>query len=74
MTIRIKAPDGNVSTWDIKVPETGFLKVGRLPMPGRALPEGRYVLTILNGDTLLIAYDFVILGLDDEGLCFPFVS
>lgn len=74
MTIRIKAPSGDVSTWDIKVPQTGFLEVGRLPMQGRALPEGRYVLTILDGDTLLIAYDFAIVGLDDEGLCFPLVS
>ncbi|MCU0902797.1 MAG: hypothetical protein MUE83_02855 [Tabrizicola sp.] len=74
MTIRIKAPDGDLSTWDIAVPETGTMEVGRLPYPGQALPEGRYVLTILDGDTLLIAYDFVIAGRDDEGLCFPLVS
>ena len=49
------------------MPETSTMEVGRLPMPGKALPEGRYVLTILDGDTLLIAYDFVIVGLDDEG-------
>lgn len=74
MTIRITAPNGDVSTWDIKVPETGRMEVGRLPVPGQALPEGRYVLTILDGDTLLIAYDFVIVGLDEEGLCFPLLS
>ncbi|WP_305541256.1 hypothetical protein [Tabrizicola sp.] len=74
MTIRIKAPNKDVSIWDIKVPETGTMEVGRLPPPGQALPEGRYVLSILDGDTLLIAYDFVIVGLDDEGLCFPLLS
>lgn len=74
MTIRIKSPDGNLSTWDIDVPETGFMEVGRLPLPGRSLPEGRYVLTILDGQTLLIAYDFVIVGGDTEGLCIPMVA
>jgi hypothetical protein len=74
MTIRIKAPDGDLSTWDIKVSETGFLEVGRLPMPGQSLPEGRYVLTVLDGQTLLIAYDFVIVGSDTTGLCTAFVS
>ena len=74
MTIRIKAPDGNLSTWDIDVPETGFMEVGRLPMPRQSLPESRYVLTILDGQTLLIAYDFVMVGGDTEGLCVPMVS
>jgi hypothetical protein len=74
MTIRIKAPDGDLSTWQINVPETGFLEVGRLPMAGQSLPEGRYVLTILDGQTLLIAYDFVMTGSDTEGLCIPMVS
>jgi hypothetical protein len=74
MTIAIKSPDGNISTWDINVPETGYMEVGRLPMPGHSLPEGRYVLTILDGQTLLIAYDFVIVGFDPEGLCMAPVS
>lgn len=74
VTITIKGPNQDLSTWDITVPETGFLEVGRLPMPGEALPEGRYVLSILDGKTLLIAYDFAIVGRDDEGLCFPQVS
>jgi hypothetical protein len=74
MTINISSPDGHVSIWDIDVPETGTLEVGRLPLPGRALQEGRYVLRILDGPTLLIAYDFVIVGGDTEGLCTPMVS
>lgn len=74
LTIRIKSPDRQTSTWDITVSETGYIEVGRLPMPGQALPEGRYVLSILDGETLLIAYDFVITGFDPEGLCFPLVS
>jgi hypothetical protein len=74
MAIRISAPDGHISTWQIPVPETGILEVGRLPMPGQSLPEGRYVLTILDGETLLIAYDFLIVGADTEGLCTPMVS
>ena len=74
LTIRIKGPSGGPSIWDVKVSDTGYLEVGRLPMPGRALPEGRYVLTILDGPTLLIAYDFAIVGFDPEGLCFPLLS
>lgn len=74
VTIAIKGPNRDLSTWDIEVPESGYMEVGRLPLAGRALPEGRYVLTLLDGETLLIAYDFVIVGFDPEGLCFPLVS
>ena len=74
MTITIKAPGGDLSTWDTPVPETGYVEVGRLPMPGQSLLEGRYVLTIFDGQTLLIAYDFVIAGFDPKGLCFPLLS
>ncbi|HLQ18762.1 MAG TPA: hypothetical protein VK146_07245, partial [Tabrizicola sp.] len=63
LTITIKGPNKDLSTWDIAVPETGYLEVGRLPMPGKSLPEGRYVLSIFDEDTLLIAYDFAIVGL-----------
>jgi hypothetical protein len=74
MTIHITSPDGDLSVWQRPVPESGFLEVGRLPMRGRALPEGRYILKILDGQTLLIAYDFVITGGDTEGLCIAPVS
>ena len=74
MTIRITAPDGHLSTWHIPVPETGILEVGRLPFPGQSLPEGRHVLTILDGETLLIDYGFLIAGADTEGLCTAMVS
>lgn len=74
LTITIKGPNQDLSTWDFAVSQTGHIEVGRLPMPGKSLPEGRYVLGIHDGDRLLIAYDFVIAGIDDEGLCFPLVS
>lgn len=69
--VLIVPPEGRTGSWDLKIGQDGELEFGRLPAIGGALPEGRYLLSALDGDSSLFTFALTLEGLAEESLCVP---
>jgi hypothetical protein len=69
VTVRIVPPVGNTGEWKLPISEAGDLDFGRLPAIGEPLPQGQYLLSVLDDDKVLFTYAITIAGHDAEILC-----
>ena len=67
--VMIEPPVGRIGHWDQPIGADGELDFGRFPAPGEALPEGRYLLSVLDGGQYLFTYAITLNGVADESLC-----
>lgn len=74
VTALIEPPVGRTGSWDVRVDQDGGLDFGRFPAVGEALPQGRYLLSLLDGGKVLFSYAITLVGETDDGLCLPNVS
>jgi hypothetical protein len=69
--VLVVPPEGRTGAWDMRIGPDGQLEFGRLPAIGGALPEGRYLLSALDGGKYLFTFALTLEGEAEESLCVP---
>ena len=71
VTVLVLPPVGRTGSWEQTVASDGTIDFGRLPAIGEALPEGRYLLSVLDQGIYLFTYAITLDGVAEESLCVP---
>jgi hypothetical protein len=71
VTVRVVPPVGKTGLFDLQIDPDGTLDFGRLPAVGEPLPEGRYLLSALDGERLLFTFAITLDGVVEDSLCVP---
>lgn len=69
--VLVQPPEGRSGSWDQKIGQDGELEFGRLPAVGDALPEGRYLLSVIDDGRYLFTFALTLDGIAEESLCVP---
>ena len=69
--VLVEPPAGRSGSWDQKIGRDGELEFGRLPAIGGALPQGRYLLSVLDDGRYLFTFALTLDGMAEESLCVP---
>jgi hypothetical protein len=71
VTVMVEPPVGRTGVWEQPIGRDGELDFGRFPAIGEALPQGRYLLSVLDDGQYLFTYAITLEGEAEESLCVP---